>query len=77
MKFHLVLLISVSVLLGCTDGGDENHLPTVSDNNKSTCGELLELASQYETLETKGFNEPGIQIISATLMDEWREVANC
>lgn len=21
--------------------------------------------------------EPGIQIISATLMDEWREVANC
>lgn len=57
MKFHLVLLISVSVLLGCTDGGDENHLPTVSDNNKSTCGELLELASQYETLETKGFNE--------------------
>ncbi|WP_421287590.1 hypothetical protein [Aeromonas veronii] len=22
-------------------------------------------------------NKPGIQIISATLMDEWREVANC
>ncbi|MGU5731466.1 hypothetical protein ACV1DR_21610 [Aeromonas jandaei] len=23
------------------------------------------------------FGVPGIQIISATLMDEWREVANC
>lgn len=22
-------------------------------------------------------DDPGIQIISATLMDEWREVANC
>ncbi|MEH8202689.1 MULTISPECIES: hypothetical protein [Aeromonas] len=57
MKFNLVLLISVSLLLGCTDGGDENHLPTVSDNDNSTCGELLELASQYETLKIKGFNE--------------------
>jgi hypothetical protein len=25
----------------------------------------------------KYFSEAGIQIISATLMDEWREVANC
>ena len=24
-----------------------------------------------------GEGTPGIQIISATLMDEWREVANC
>ena len=24
-----------------------------------------------------GAGVPGIQIISATLMDEWREVANC
>ncbi|WP_081304547.1 Wzz/FepE/Etk N-terminal domain-containing protein [Aeromonas hydrophila] len=26
---------------------------------------------------TRRLGEPGIQIISATLMDEWREVANC
>ncbi len=26
---------------------------------------------------SKGISNPGIQIISATLMDEWREVANC
>lgn len=27
--------------------------------------------------ETRTYGVAGIQIISATLMDEWREVANC
>ncbi|KTA86064.1 hypothetical protein VO70_04970 [Aeromonas salmonicida] len=30
-----------------------------------------------ETALNAEMDEPGIQIISATLMDEWREVANC
>lgn len=30
-----------------------------------------------EVMLKTNISHPGIQIISATLMDEWREVANC
>ncbi|AUY10019.1 hypothetical protein C3F36_11130 [Aeromonas sp. ASNIH2] len=46
--------------------------------------DLIKIANVYNYLlaltskeYTSGFTTSGIQIISATLMDEWREVANC
>ena len=41
-------------------------------------GLLLGVGSSITSPSTiDNFPFPGIQIISATLMDEWREVANC
>ncbi|MCU7795228.1 hypothetical protein NRL09_01610 [Aeromonas caviae] len=45
---------------------------------KNIVGTYPDAAHIAEAVMSGGqFAKPGIQIISATLMDEWREVANC
>lgn len=39
------------------NGGDDTHLPSVSENNQNTCEELISLDAAKDILQTKGFNE--------------------
>ncbi|GKR06095.1 hypothetical protein KAM463_16600 [Aeromonas caviae] len=50
-----------------------NHIIATHGSTKQTLYRLIR--RYWQRGQTP--NAPGIQIISATLMDEWREVANC
>ncbi|MEJ6067220.1 hypothetical protein MT378_05665 [Psychrobacter sp. 16-Bac2893] len=44
---------------------------------KKTAVPAVAVVSLFTTSAYAADSDAGIQIISATLMDEWREVANC
>lgn len=78
---NLELQLDALTKAGCQKVFEDTISGTRAD--RPGLGKALEMLREGDTLVVWKLDrlgrsvKPGIQIISATLMDEWREVANC